>query len=339
MSKPTVTMRDVAEAAGVSSMTVSRALRKDSPISDETRERILKVVRDLNYVPDQVAGSLSSRRSGMVSVLVPSLNNLHFAETVQALTTELEKHNLQILLGYTDYSAEREERLIETMLRHRPEAMILSYDGHTQRSVDLLRSAQIPVIELWERPPDPINHTIGLSNQEAAKELTNKLISLGYSKPVFLGESHDSWTRGAARRRGFVEAMEENGLDGKRVLRIGSSPMSIEAGGDALPHLLKRFPDVDCVLCVSDLPAFGLLSALKAEGIKVPDEIGVAGFGNFEVSRFSDPTISTVVVDPKRIGGAAGELIGRLLNNPELADERVQINVAAKTLLRDSTRK
>ena len=96
-------MRDVARAAGVSRMTVSRALKKDSPISKETREKILKVVREMNYVPDQMAGSLTTKRSGFVAVLVPSLNNLHFAETVQALTEELEQIGQQILLGHTDY--------------------------------------------------------------------------------------------------------------------------------------------------------------------------------------------------------------------------------------------
>ena len=100
-SKVSVTMRDVAEAAGVSRMTVSRALKPNSSVSEATRERILKVVHELNYVPDQMAGSLSSKRSGFVAVLVPSLNNLHFAETIQALTEELEKIGQQLLLGHT----------------------------------------------------------------------------------------------------------------------------------------------------------------------------------------------------------------------------------------------
>ena len=121
----TVTMRDVARAAGVSHMTVSRALKKDSPVAKETRDHILRVVREMNYVPDQLAGSLTTRKTGFVAVLVPSLNNLHFAETVQALTEELERNGLQILLGHTDYSAEREEQIVETMLRRRPEAIIL----------------------------------------------------------------------------------------------------------------------------------------------------------------------------------------------------------------------
>jgi len=82
----------------------------------------------MNYVPDQLAGSLTTKRSGFVAVLVPSLNNLHFGETVQALTHVLEASGLQVLLGYTDYSAEREEQLVEMMLRRRPEAIVLSFD-------------------------------------------------------------------------------------------------------------------------------------------------------------------------------------------------------------------
>lgn len=338
MPKSSVTMRDVADAAGVSPMTVSRALKKNSSISEATRRKILEVVKDLNYVPDQMAGSLSSKRSGFVAVLVPSLNNLHFADTVQSLTSELELHGLQVLLGYTDYDEKREERLVETMLRRRPEAMVLSYDGHTERTLGLLSGANIPVVQIWERPENPIGHTIGFSNERAAYDMVNTLIDNGYSKITFLGEPRDEWTRGAARRRGFIRAMEAAGLDRKRIVEIGTPPISIEDGAAALPLLLRRFPDTDCVFCVSDQPAFGLMSAMKAEGIRVPEDIGVAGFGNFEVSRFSSPSISTVEVDPKRIGGAAGDLIGRLLQNPEMSDEVVQVQVKSRPLLRESTR-
>jgi len=338
LTKPTVTMHDVATLAGVSRMTVSRALRQNSPVAKETRERILKVVRDLNYVPDQVAGSLSTKRSGFVAVLVPSLNNLHFAETVQALTEELEKFGQQILLGHTGYSAEREEKIVEAMLRRRPEAMLLSYDGHSDRTLTLLGEAQIPVIELWEKPDDPIDHFIGFSNEAAAFDMTAGLLDRGYKAPIFLGELGDDWTRGAARRRGFARAMKAAGLSPDRTIQVGKPPLSIDDGAAALPTLLDQFPDADCVICVSDLPAFGLLSALKAKDVKVPDDMGIAGFGNFEVSRFSTPTISTVVVDPRRIGVAAGQLIGRLLKEPGSAQDQVQISVNAEVQYRESTR-
>jgi LacI family gluconate utilization system Gnt-I transcriptional repressor len=307
-------------------------------VSKETRAHILRVVKDLNYVPDQMAGSLSSKRSGFVAVLVPSLNNLHFAGTVQALTAELEKHALQILLGHTDYSKKREEQLVETMLRRRPEAVILSYDGHTQRTVDLLSNANIPVVELWERPEAPIDHTIGISNEQAAFAMATALISKGYKRLTFLCEAEDDWTRGASRRRGFIRAMHAAGLPDDRIVRVGKPPISIEDGASALPILRAEYPDTDCVLCVSDQPAFGLLSALRAEGVAVPDEIGIAGFGDFEVSRFSSPTLSTVAISPERIGIAAGELIGRILANPDRAVDQVQINVKAELSFRESTR-
>lgn len=332
-------MRDVARAAGVSRMTVSRALKKDSPVSEETRDRILKVVRDMNYVPDQLAGSLTTRKTSFVAVLVPSLNNLHFAETVQALTEELESCGLQILLGHTDYSAEREEQIIEAMLRRRPEAIILSYDGHLERTRTLLDESGIPVVELWERPQTPIGHTVGFSNRAAAADMVKSLIDCGYRSIAFLGEEGDAWTRGSERRAGFCDAMRAASLSDHRVFRAGRPPMSIEDGAEALPRLLEQYPDTDCIFCVSDAPAFGVLSALKARGVDVPGQIGLAGFGNFEVSRFSSPTISTVVVDPRRIGSEAGRLIGRVLEDPAAFGTAWRIDVSAKPDLRGSTKR
>ena len=337
LSKSPVTMRDVARAAGVSRMTVSRALKKESPVSKETRERILKVVREMNYVPDQMAGSLTTKRSGFVAVLVPSLNNLHFAETVQALTEELEGIGQQLLLGYTDYSKRREEELVEAMLRRRPEAVVLSYDGHSDRTVALLSDANVPVIELWERPEDPLQHTIGFSNREAAAMMTRGLIERGYRNIAFLGEADDAWTRGAARRAGWREAMQAAGLSTHRLMQIGKPPLSIEDGALAAPKLLDDFPDIDCIFCVSDAPAFGVLSALRAAGKTVPDDLGVAGFGNFEVSRFSTPAITTVKVDPRRIGHATGKLLGELLEKN--ASDRVRHEpVEIELSFRGSTR-
>lgn len=337
-TKTPVTMRDVAKAAGVSRMTVSRALRKDSPVSRETREHILKIVREMNYVPDQMAGSLTTKKSGFVATLLPSLNNLHFALTVQALTEELEDIGLQILLGHTGYSAEREEEILETMLRRRPEAIILSYDGHTQRTIDLMRDAAVPVIEIWDQPDNPIEHTVGFSNFEAAKTMTEQLIARGYRKIAFLGEDQDDWTRGAARRNGFLAAMEEAGLPADRMIRYGVPPLTIDTGSDAAMQLLSDYPDTDCIFCVSDLAAFGAQSRLLAEGRRIPDDIAVAGFGNFEVSRFATPGISTVVVDPVRIGSETGKLLKKILfSNKKSSIEPEFIHVPVKVQFRQSS--
>lgn len=333
-------MEDVAQAAGVSRMTVSRALRNDGKVSAQTRARIMKVVNAMNYVPDQSAGSLSTKRSGFVATLVPSLNNLHFAETVQALNEELETIGLQILLGYTDYSVTREERLVESMLKRRPEVIVLPFDGHTRRTVKLLKQANVPVIEQWETPPRPIGYTVGFSNRQAAKQMTEALIERGYRNIAFVSEAEDAWTRGAARRAGFEEAMESASLSTHRMVRFGKPPMSIEDGYQIGSDFKKYFTDVDCIFCVSDAPAFGVLSALKANGMRVPQDVAVVGFGNFEVSRFASPTLTTVEVDPRGIGRETGRLIRRLLSDSEEREDVVRhTTIEVRLSWRESTGK
>lgn len=131
--------------------------------------------------------------------------------------------------------------------------------------------------------------------------------------------------------------MEEAGLPMDRALKIGKPPLSIEDGAAAAMRLLDEFPDTDCVFCVSDAPAFGVLSVMLKLGKSVPGDIGIAGFGDFEVSRFATPTISTVSVDPKTIGRETGQLIGRLLSDRDNTS-RTLVPVPVNLTFRDSTK-
>jgi LacI family transcriptional regulator, gluconate utilization system Gnt-I transcriptional repressor len=308
-----VKMADIARAAGVSTMTVSRALRQDGRIAPETRRKIQRISRELGYVPDRIAASFSSRRSGFVGVLVPSLNNTHFAETAAGLQNVLHPAGLQMLLGYTNYQKTQAEQLIETMLERQPEAMVVTYDDHTPRARRLLVESGIPVIEIWEVPPKPIGHVVGFSNRQAAAAMTHHLIDLGRTRISFIGETDDGGTRGAQRRRGFQDAIKAAGLDTHRTLATAPPPISMMQGRDAMAALLERFPDTDAVLCVSDPCAYGALSACQLAGIDVPGVVAIAGFGNFEISLCSVPAISTVSISGLAIGAEAGGLILRLL--------------------------
>ena len=337
-SNSIVTMDDVAKAAGVSRMTVSRALKKDGLVSDKTRTKILKIVEDMHYVPDQMAGSLSTKKSGFIATLVPSINNVHYAEMIHSLTENLESHNLQVLLGYSNYSRQREEELVEGLLTRRPEAIVLPYDGHSDRTIKLLKKSHIPVFQLWETPEKPIDYTIGFSNRTVARNMTQELIDMGYKNIAFLCETNDEWTRGAARRAGFREAMKNAGLSSHRMIRFGHPPMSIKDGYFIGENLEKYYDDIDCVFCVSDAPAFGLLTALIKRGIKVPDEVGIAGFGDFEVSRFSTPSITTVHFDARELGRIAAEAI-KCLVDPEYSNKKPSKKHAIEVvnMLREST--
>jgi LacI family gluconate utilization system Gnt-I transcriptional repressor len=331
-----IKMADVAKAAGVSTMTVSRALKRDASIAPATRRRIQKFVDQLGYVPDRLAASFSSQRSGFVGVLVPSLNNPHFAETVAGLQDALSDAGLQVLFGHTGYLAIQAERLIESMLQRRPEAMIITYDDHTARSRDLLIGAGIPVIEIWEHPEKPIGHVVGFSNRRAAADMTRHLIDIGRRRIGFIGESDDAGTRGAERRKGFMDAMKAAGLDSRRRIAAVRPPINMAQGRVAMAALLERWPDIDAVMCVSDPAAFGALTACQMVGRTVPYDVAVAGFGDFEISRCALPSISTVVVDGHAIGQQTGALVRELLSGAT-TPPRV-ITVPAIATGRDSTR-
>jgi LacI family transcriptional regulator, gluconate utilization system Gnt-I transcriptional repressor len=309
-----IKMADVAKAAGVSAMTVSRALKRDASIAPATRRRIQKVVAQLGYVPDRLAGSFSSQRSGFIGVMVPSLNNPHFAETAAGLQDALADAGLQLLLGHTGYRAAHAERLIETMLERRPEAMIVTSDDHTERTRALLQGSGIPVVEIWERPAKPIGHVVGFSNRQAAAEMTRHLIDIGRRRIGYIGEADDAGTRGSERRKGFVDAMKAAGLDIRRRTATVPPPINMAQGRAAMDALLTRWPDTDAVMCVSDPAAFGALTACQLSGRRVPRDVAIAGFGDFEISRCSLPAISTVMVDGHSIGRKAGALVRDLLS-------------------------
>ena len=314
-----IKMEDVARAVGVSAMTVSRALKHDGVVSPATRRRILEVVKELGYVPDQIAGSLSSKRSGFVAVLAPSLNNRPLAETVHALAETLEEAGLQILIGYTNYETKREERLLTELLQRRPEAIVVISDGHSPRSRKLMRESGIPIVQLWDWPARPIDNVVGFSNEDVAGGVVRFLAGRGYRRLAYLGETDDEGTRGARRRMGFVREIEQLKLGPVRLHDQAPPPLNMLEGRAALPQMLKRWPDIDAIVCVSDPCAFGVLMEAQALGLQVPSQLAVVGFGDFDVSRCCTPSLTTVAVDGARIGREAGMLLLNVLDQkPDL---------------------
>ena len=334
-----VKMADVARLAGVSAMTVSRALRADGTVAPGTRRAILKVVRDLGYLPDRQAQALSSQRSGFVAALVPSLNNPHFALSIGALTEVLEATGLQVLIGHTNYSAGREQRLVTELLRRRPEAIVVTVDGHLAATRKRLRQSGIPVIEIWDWPSRPIDHVVGFSNRDAACQMALHLHARGYRRIAYVGETDDAGTRGSRRRDGFLDAMRELALGEARVHNHSHPPINMMQGRQALAAVLARWPDTDAIMCVSDPCAYGAMVEAQARGLRVPEDIGIAGFGDFEISRCCSPALTTVEVNAGEIGRQAGELVLRLLGGEERnRGAPARIHVAARIGQRASTR-
>ncbi|WP_292294628.1 LacI family DNA-binding transcriptional regulator [Marivita sp.] len=311
-----VKMKDVARAAGVSVMTVSRAFKKDGSVRPETRDAILKVAEELGYVFDSTAANLRSQRTDFIAVTIPSINNANFADTVAGLSDVVSGEGLQVLLAYTNYDMEQEERAIEQLLRRRPEAIVVTGGKHTPRARRLLESAGIPVVEAWDLPPDPVDNVVGFSNAATMETMVTHLVAQGHTRIAFIGGDADADTRGADRRHGFSGAMSAHGLTCDRLIEAGPPPISMREGASAMARLLELHPDTEAVVCVSDLSAFGALTECQRRGLRVPEDMVITGFGAYEIASVCVPTLTTVNPFPQKIGEETARLILQALQKP-----------------------
>lgn len=321
-------MQTVARLAGVSAMTVSRALRGEHLVSPDTRERVLEVVRRTGYVPDVTARVFASRRSGFVAALVPALNNSNFTETLRGMAGVFDVAGLHMLFGDTQYSLSREESLIATLLQRRPEAILLTGGAHTSAAKDMLKRAEIPIVETWEAPLRPLGHVVGFSNKQAGAEMARYLYRRGRRRIAFVGSGSDRDLRGFERQVGYRQAVVELGLPTDRVVSVGVPPAAMEQGSEALSRVLEQWPDTDAIVCVSDLIAFGILSECQRRGIAAPERVALIGFGDFEVGRHCHPRITTIGIDSAAIGRIAAETVVsaiEALGRGEIVDRRRHI--------------
>jgi LacI family gluconate utilization system Gnt-I transcriptional repressor len=327
-------MADVARRAGVSPMTVSRALKPNTSVSTATREKIRAAADRLGYVLDMSAAAFGSGRSGFVAMTIPSISNANFAETARGLTHGLQEAGFELLLGYTDYDMAEEERLIEAFLRRRPEAIVVTGGAHTERCRTLLSGSGVPVVETWDLPETPIDHVVGFSNAEAGARMARHLFDQGHRRIGFIGGDGARDTRGADRQRGFLEALAKLGVPGDCTVTDLAPPITMREGARAMTRLLERWPDTTAVMCVSDLSAFGAMNAAIRQGRRVPEDLAVAGFGAYDLSEHALPAITTVGVRAERIGAETSRVILSILNGER--PERV-VNLGVELLPRPST--
>src|SRR5882724_7463241 len=203
------TLSAVARLAGVSSITVSRVVRLPEMVAPETRGRVEAAMRELGYVPNQLAGALASgARTRSVGVLVPTIANSIFADTVQGLSDELEPLGYAVILAQSRYDAAREDHMLAALLSRRPEAIIMVGSPATDDGARLLRRAGIPVAETWDLPAAPIDAVAGFDNYQAGVAVARHLVAQGRRELAFIGGDDPRATR---RWNGFKDTALELG--------------------------------------------------------------------------------------------------------------------------------
>ena len=301
-------MADVARLAGVSTATVSRALRKPDIVSPAVRSRIDEAIERLSYRRNLVAGALASARSMTIGVIIPSIINSFFAATIEALEQGMAGSGYQLLLGNTGYSAEAERQLVSSLLAWSPAAMVLTGRRHESETVRALLTSRVPVLEMWELSDHPIDMIVGFSHRSVGRLVVRHFAERGARRLGFIGAYMDRDYRTVDRHAGFVEAALQAGYAAPAEIRLPERASAM-GGALGLKELLACDPEVDAVFCSNDMIALGAMFEARRLGLGIPTQLKICGFGDLEFAAACEPSLSTVRPPGREIGVQVAALL------------------------------
>jgi len=305
-----VRVEDVARVAGVSPITVSRALSNPDKVRPETRQRILDAVTSTGYVLNRFASSLRSGRSSIVTVFVSSLLNPHFGASIQGIVEAFEGSGFHLMFAQIGYSELVEVDVVNNALPFRPAGVIFTGIIRAEATRQLVLKMDVPVVEMWGHRDDPIDMLVGFSNFEAGRLMGRHFGQQGFRRITYSGHSTE---RGAERVAGFREGLAEHGVELAH-LHPMEGTRSVTDGMQAFDDILAQVPDADAMFFGTDMLATGALLRAQERGISVPGQIAIAGFGGLDFTPHIKPGLTTLNIEGYQMGLTAGRMLLDRLN-------------------------
>ncbi|MEO0913355.1 MAG: LacI family DNA-binding transcriptional regulator [Pseudomonadota bacterium] len=294
-------IREIAEKAGVSMMTASRAIRGVEGVSERKRAEILRIAKRLNYVPNSNARSLSVENSNLVGISLPTFANDVFAGVLAGMRGTFEGAGYASVIDTTEYNPEAENRWVDRLLTWRPAGVILTGTDHLPVVRQKLRDAGIPTLEIWDVTDDPIDICVGINHWQAGFAIGEHLVELGYRKPAYVGTPIGRDARADARLRGMEDAFSKLG----GVVPVPRSERheahAFGAGFEGTKALLAE-GQPDTIFFLNDHMAFGGLMACGTLGLSVPEDIGLVGFNALDLTTVLPVPLTTASTPRRQIG-------------------------------------
>jgi LacI family gluconate utilization system Gnt-I transcriptional repressor len=338
----------VAQAAGVSPSTVSRALRGERAVDPDLVERVLAVSDKLGYVPDPAARALASQRSDHVTILIPLLSNTLFVDLLEAAQRTLRAAGFQTLMGVTHYNASEEEQLLREQLHHRPAGMLITGLDHSTSTQKLMARSNVPCVHLMDLPEkmststatlldeDSISrvpYCVGFRQTDAGEAMTQHLLAQGKQRIVFAAAQLDP--RVMQRLQGWRKALKASQRYDPTLEWLNPAPSSLALGGLMFEQIMKQSPAVDAIFfCNDDLAQGALLAAMRL-GISVPQRVAIAGFNDLTGSDQMWPPLTTVRTPRAQVGEAAALMLLQLIHGE--TPDQPQLDLGFEIIARQST--
>ncbi|ALS99789.1 LacI family DNA-binding transcriptional regulator [Lacimicrobium alkaliphilum] len=314
-------IKKVSQLAGVSTATVSRTLKSPDLVTPQTREKVMKAVKQAGYRPNWLATSVKTGKSNSIVVLVPNLVNPFFMRIIEGIEQAAQEKGFSVLLGDTQGKAEREHEYASMVLTNRADGLIQLDHSFPFSDNDADLAASIPMVSVCERiAGHPDYPFIELDNYAAGRALTHHLIGYGHKRfGVIAGQiasqiHHD-------RLSGIKSVLTEEGISFDEDMLVGGS-YRIETGIEGIQQLLAHKQPPTAVFCFNDDIALGAIHEIKRHGLRVPQDISVTGFDNVRTSAYMDPPLTTVDQPAYDMGRRAVEVLSRMINRQPLTRTR-----------------
>jgi len=326
-----LTMHDVARAAGVSPMTVSNAFRYPERVQARTREAVLNVAAELGYVPNLSAGLLAAGQSRVIGAVLPSIRNSSFYHYTMGLKSAAAERGLEVITMIAE-TPQEEMRAVQTLLGLRVAGLVLVAGAHVAALRGLVEKSGVAVVESWAPPGESIGQGVGYDVGAASAELTRHVIASGRRRIGFVNFSGGTAQRYSLRLPAYSREMFVAGLRDDCVLDIREAD-GFGAGAQIVDALLGMDRRIEAILCPTDVVAAGAIFECTRRGLKVPEDIAIAGWGDYDIGRQISPRLTTIAPFSNEIGKNAVELLltdSEEVAVPDLARTRFQL------LVRDS---
>ncbi|MGW8311940.1 MAG: LacI family DNA-binding transcriptional regulator [Desulfuromonadales bacterium] len=316
-----VTLDDVAKLAGVSPITVSRAMNQPDKVARKTLEKINQAIARTGYVPNLLAGGLASRRSRLIAAIIPSMANSVYAETVRAFSERLRDAGYQVFLGETGFSEQQEESLLSAVLSRKPDGILLTGINHSPECRRRLLAANIPVVETWDLTPTPLDIVIGFSHENIGRSVAEYLVRKGYRRFAIVSATDH---RAQIRQKAFIETLASLGYRDVPVSNV-PAPTSFKLGRQGLRQLLDLGFDQGAIFFSSDTLAQGAMAEAQSRDIAIPGDLAFIGFGDQPYAAYTHPALTTVRFDLTEIGQRSAEALLARINNDPISDRVIDV--------------
>ncbi|HXH04180.1 MAG TPA: LacI family DNA-binding transcriptional regulator [Candidatus Competibacteraceae bacterium] len=318
------TIIDIADHAGVSRSTVSLVLRGSPLVKAETRQRVLAAIEELGYVYHRAAANLRQQHSQVVGLVINELTNPFFTEVTVGLEAALSERQYLPFLTHTDESLERQERLLTALREYDVAGVVLCPVLGTGAELPAqFRRWQVPLVLVMRHLGDPLENYVGTDDYHGSRLATEHLIGLGHQRLAYIGGVQALGVR-QERVNGFRDALATHGLDYRPDWVLACSPTRL-AGRNAAQELLGRSPAPTAIVCFNDAVALGVMHAVAQSGRSVGRDCAVVGFDNIADAALVSPGLTTVSIEPQRIGRVAAQLLLELIRHPEQTGRTVLV--------------